>query len=712
MKPISKSIPKRDHLTKANGSAMYVCDYPTEDVLFGKLLRSGVPKANILNVKLPGLPEGYHYIDKNDVPGTNQVAIVLKDTPVFAESTVEHIGDPIGMIVGPNEHEVNRLLNETKIEYKELEPVFDVKKSDVVFFDYNYEKGDIEKAFIEADKIFEEEFETGLQEHMYLETNGLIADYSNGKIHIHGSIQCPYFVHDAVVHAMGIKHEDVSVAQDTMGGGFGGKEDHPSVMACQAAVAAYKLKKSVRIIYDRKEDVEATSKRHPSFCHYKVAVKDNHITGMQINVLYDAGAYTTLSPVVLQRGIIGACGIYNVPNLKVHGQARKTNTVPSGAFRGFGAPQTFFAVEMMMTHIAKDLGIDPVEFKLKHVSKQGELTSTSGKFHEPVPIPSMIDRVIKASDYYKKKEKYEKSTRLKSTHTKRYRRGIGLSAVYHGGGFTGNGERDLIKAVVKLKKDPIGNVEILTAITDMGQGINTVFAKIVSQELNLPIDRIIINYPDTSKVPNSGPTVASRSVMIVGELLRKAAAKLKEDWIDGREQIIEEHYKHPEFLIPFDLSTFYGDAYPSYSWAVNAVEVEIDTYTGCIDVIGAWGSFDVGTPIDENIVIGQMEGGFLQSIGYGMMEKMTAVNGRIRNNTFSDYIIPTAVDVPNMHVMLHVEDYSHGPYGAKGAGELPHVGGAPAVIDAIQNALGVTLNKTPFLAEDVMDVLRRQKSNG
>jgi len=281
-----------------------------------------------------------------------------------------------------------------------------------------------------------------------------------------------------------------------------------------------------------------------------------------------------------------------------------------------------------------------------------------------------------------------------------------MSAVYHGAGFTGNGERDIIKAVVRLRKRSDGRVEVLTANTDMGQGLVIAFVKIVATELGLPYDHIIVDPPDTSNVPNSGPTVASRSVMIVGELLRRAAVRLKAEWIDGREQMIEEHYKHPEFLIPFDMDKFQGDAYPTYSWAVNAVEVEIDTYTGCIKITGAWGSFDVGTPIDENIVIGQMEGGLLQSLGYGMMEHISADQGRIRNNSFSDYMIPTAVDIPNMHVMLYVEDYPFGPYGAKGAGELPHVGGAPATVEAIQNALGMNLYKAPFLPEDVMDALR------
>ena len=699
MKPISKSVPKRDHSAKTNGSAVYVCDYPAAGMLHGRILRSAVARGNILSVKLPGLPEGYWYIDKNDVPGKNEVHIVLDDTPVFAETTVEHIGDPIGMIAGPDEREVKRLLAEVEVQYEELTPVFDARESDVVFFDYGYEKGDIDKAFFEADRVFEEKFETGLQEQMYLETNGVIAEYKDGLMHVRGSLQCPFYVHRAVAGALGFESEKVSIAQDITGGAFGGKEDYPSLLGCQAAVAAYKTGKPVRIIFDRKEDIESTSKRHPSFCTYQVAVKDGRVTGMNIEALYDAGAYTTLTPVVLQRGTIGACGVYNIPNLKVHGQARKTNTVPNGAFRGFGGPQTFFAAELMMTHIAKELGVDSVDFKLAHVSKQGDLTSTSGRYHFPVPIPAMVGEVLTASDYYKKKEAFKNQTG-------RYRKGIGLSAVYHGAGFTGNGERDLIKAVARIRKDYAGFVEILTANTDMGQGLETTFVKIVSQALDLPPERIIINKPDTAWAPDSGPTVASRSLMVVGELLRRAAVRLREEWVDGEEQVIEEKYKHPEFMIPFNMEAFRGDAYPTFSWAVNAVEVGIDTLTGEISIAGAWGSFDVGTPIDENIVIGQMEGGFLQSLGYGMMEKITAEKGRIRNNTFSDYMIPTALDVSNMHVILYDGDYPYGPYGAKGAGELPNVAGAPAVIDAIQNALGVNLNKAPFLPEDVMDVLR------
>jgi len=679
---------------------MYVCDYPTEGMLFGRILRATVAKGVVRSVTLPELPEGYLYVDEHDIPGVNEVHMVQDDTPVFTRN-VEFIGEPIGMLFGPDERVVDKLLSEFEVVYKELEPVFDARKSDVVFFDYNIEKGDVAAAFRDADNVYEEVFETGLQEQMYLETNGMIAQYKEGKMYVHGSLQCPYYVHTAVTRVTGLAPEDVIVRQDVTGGGFGGKEDFPSTLACQAAVAAYNAEgQAVRVVFDRQEDTLATSKRHPSFCTYKVAVKDGKITAMDADVLLDAGAYTTMSMVVLQRATIGGCGVYHIPNLVTHGHARKTNTPPNGAFRGFGGPQVFFAVEMMMTHVAKELGVDPADFKLAHVTKQGDLTSTSGRYHFPVPIPKMMSDVIRESDYYTKRKAFKNQSG-------RYRKGIGLSCVYHGAGFTGNGERDIINAVAKLHKYSDGKVEILTSNTEMGQGLATTFTKIVARELGISTERVIIELPDTSRIPDSGPTVASRSVMVVGELLRRAAARLKTEWADGEEQEITQHYEHPEFLIPFDLDSFRGDAYPTFSWAVSAVEVEIDTFTGYISIIGAWGSYDVGTPIDENIVTGQMEGGFVQSLGYGMMEKHVSRNGRISNSKFCDYMLPTALDFTNMKVMLHVEEYPDGPFGAKGAGEMSHVGGAPAVVDAIQNALGVSLNKAPFLPEDVMDVLRR-----
>ena len=711
MEKISQSVVKKDHASKMSGRSVYVADYNTakdgRGILTGKILHAKVARAKVLGVDLPALPEGYLYVDAKDIPGDNNVNIVLDDMPVFCRDTVEYIGGAIGMIVGPDEKEVDRLLKATEVRYEELPPVLDLRTAEHAFFNYEYGHGDMEKAFAEADRVFEEEFETGYQEQTYLETQGMMAEpEADGVMYVHGSLQCCYYVHGAVKRVLGCDQNGVHILQDVTGGGFGGKEAFPSILATQVAVAAKKANAPVRCVFDRREDMEYTSKRHPSICRYRAAVKDGKVTALDADVTFNAGAYSTLSAVVLQRGIIAAPGVYSIPNIHVVGRALKTNTSPCGAYRGFGAPQTFFAVEMFMTHIAQDLGVAPLAFKEAHLAKQGDLTSTCGRYHFPVPVQDMINEVDAASDFRKKYEAYNKPQ------TGRYRRGIGMSMYFHGAGFTGSGERDLIKAVAKLRKYADGRVEILASNGEIGQGVRTTFCKIVANELNLPFEKVFYDHPDTARVPDSGPTVASRSLMTVGELLRRASIRLKEIWEEGKEQEVEEHYREPDFLIPFYLDKFEGDAYPTYAWGVNAIEVEVDTLTGLTKVLGAYGNFDVGTPMDENIVMGQMEGGFLQGIGYASIEKMDYdAKGRIRNNSFSDYLIPTAMDVPNMKCMLHVEKYPDGPYGAKGAGELPLVGAPGAYVEAVEQALGnkkYRLGHAPFTAEDTLKTLEQE----
>lgn len=697
MENIGKSVVKIDNKVKASGATKYVGDLSTDGVLFGKFLRSSVAHAKINHITLPELPEGYMIVDKDDVTGENAVGIGLKDMPVFAVDTVEYIGDPILMVVGPDEQKVEEIVEQIIVDYDELPPVLNALESDHAFYEYQHQKGDVDAAFKNADSIYEEVLHSGYQEQMYLETNGIIADYHDGKLTIRGSMQCPYYLYKEVHEATGLEKEKIQIIADPTGGGFGGKEDFPSILACQTAVATIKAKKPVRVVFDRREDVTVTSKRHPLTAKYKAAIKDGKVTAMDIDLVYDGGAYSTLSMVVLQRGTICANGVYNMENLRVHSKVTKTNTVPKGAYRGFGAPQVFFCSDLFMEHIAKYLGKDSLEFKKQHIVKQGDSTSTLGKFHFHVPLNEMIEEIDQLSDYTKKRKLYDKPQ------TGRYRKGIGLSLSLHGCGFTGSGERDLIKAVLKLKKHKDGTVEILASNTDIGQGIRTTLPKIAGKELGIPYDQIIYNDPDTDLVPDSGPTVASRSLMVVGELVRRAAKRLKEEWIDGEEQIFEERYKHPEYLIPFSIQNFRGDAYPTYAWSVQVIELEIDTVTGLHNVLGAYGNFDVGTPIDINILKGQMEGGMLQSIGHASMEYMDHDNkGRIRNNSFSDYIIPTAMDVKNLQVQFHVAEFPEGPYGAKGAGELPNVGTAAAYIAAVEQALSQNVNHIPFTVEDTL----------
>ena len=567
-----------------------------------------------------------------------------------------------------------------------------------VMNEYSYQAGDVNKAFSKAAEIITETFHTGYQEQAYIETNGVIAKYEDGAVTVYGTMQCPFYVHGAIMQAFGLPAGKVRIVQTVTGGAFGGKEDYPSLISCYAALAAYKTGKPVRMIMSRREDMSVTPKRHPSRIVISSAINaSGELTGIKVDTTLDGGAYDGLSTVVLQRALICAAGAYNIKNLSVRGRAMVTNTIPTGAFRGFGAPQSFFAIETHMSHLAKRLGLDPLAFKSKYIVRQNDPTPTGGQYHDPVILTEMIEKADEFSDYTQKHKAYQNQTG-------RYRRGIGISLFFHGCGFTGSAERDLIKSVVHLLKRKDDKVEILVSITDMGQGVKTTFSKIVSQILQLPLEDVICENPDTLKVPNSGPTVASRSIQVVGRLLEKAAERLKAEWKSGKRQMIEEHYVHPD-LIPWNLETFSGDAYATFAWGVNVVEVELDTLLATTRITGAWGIFDVGTPIDQKVMQGQMEGGMLQGIGYASMEKMERFKGAVRQNSLTDYIIPTSMDTVNFHTCMVNNPYQNGPFGAKGAGELTLVGAAPAYVAAVENAVGKDFYEIPLSPEKIMEVI-------
>ncbi len=695
------SVRKVDAFDKASGAEKYVADLQLKQYCHGAFIRSDRAHAKVLAINYPAMPDGYHYVDHRDISGNNQVHIVLDDMPIFAGGIVKYIGDPIALIVGPDIEVVRSIVEQTKIDYEDMPAIIDPADAVEKHFEYAINKGDFAKVLAEADDIYEQTFVTGLQEQAYLETQGMIAYYENDIVTVRGSLQCPYYVERAVMQALNLPAERVQIIQDTMGGAFGGKEDYPSILGCQVAVATYKTGLPIRVVFERREDIIATSKKHPSKSHYRATIKDGKVTGVSVEIRYDGGAYSTLSSVVLQRGLISSTGVYTFDNLAIHGDVAVTNTVPNGAFRGFGAPQVFFAIEMFMNHLADHLKIDRLEFKRSYLSKQGDRTSTNGIYHFPVPIGPMMDEVAQKSDYYNKKKLYSQPQ------TGRYRRGIEMSHYFHGGGFTGNGEIEIIKAVAKVKKYADDRVEILAANTDMGQGVFTTFRKIVGQELGIPYDQIIYNYPDTLKVPDSGPTVASRSIMIVGELIRQAALQLKENWQAGVEQVFEARFKPADYIIPFDIENFQGDAYPSFSYGVVACEVEVDTLTGMHNLLGVYGTFDVGTPIDHNIVLGQLEGGVMQGIGHSYMEEMHIDSkGRIRNNSFSDYLLPTSLDAPMLDLSTYVEPYPEGPFGAKGCGELPVVGVAAAYIGALETCVGRNINEMPMTVERTLAYLK------
>jgi CO/xanthine dehydrogenase Mo-binding subunit len=428
--------------------------------------------------------------------------------------------------------------------------------------------------------------------------------------------------------------------------------------------------------------------------------KNKQILAFKSNVGLDAGANIGLSGVVLSRALIACTGAYTIDDLEVNGDVFLTNTVPNGAYRGFGAPQMLFAVEMFIHHIAKEIDVDPLELRLKYLAKQGDRTSTQGTFNDPIIMNDMIEKAMEVSDYKQKKIDFAKE----GVH-----KGIGMSWFLHGCGFTGSGESTHINALVKLRKDSEDKVHILIAAVDMGQGIRTTMMKIVSQILDIPMEQTVYDLPDTDKVPDSGPTVASRTIMIVGGLVARAAKQLKEKWVNGEDITVSERYKQPEY-IKWDEDNFVGDAYPAYSWGVNIVEVDVCPVTYQVTLNHVWSVYDVGKSIDDRIIVGQADGGIMQGIGYGYLEVMNAKDGRIQQKNVTDYIIPTSVDSPPLDTYIMDNPYPLGPYGAKGAGELTLVGGAPAVALAIEEAIGQKVYKIPVTPEYIMELMKNGKN--
>ncbi len=705
---ISTPMNRFDAADKIRGEARYIGDMFFEEFFYAKTLRSTMARAKILSIEYPELPEGYYIVDKNDIPNKNRVKIVTYDMPFFAEDTVNYIGEPIALVVGKEKNIIEELLAKVKVNYEILDPIYTIEEAscklpiygkDNLYADYHYKKGDIQQAYKEAYKVFTKEYETGYQEHIYLEPQGVAASYKDGKVTIYGSMQCPYYVKDAVVEALGFEGNRVQIIQTTTGGAFGGKEEYPSLTGGHVAFATIKCNKPVVLIFDRDEDIECTTKRHPSKIKVTMLVdKYNKIIGIDNDIRLDGGAYCGLTNIVLQRAMFTATGVYNIPNVSVRGRAIATNTVPGGGFRGFGAPQGFFALEMHMEYIAKELGLTSLEFKKINLAKTGDLTSTGGVYRGYVPTKELIDRIEEMSQYSKKYKEYKSSDTLK---------GIGMSLFFHGGGFTGSGERDHIKAVVKLRKYKDDSVEILISNVEMGQGTQTTLRKIVAMELKVPINKIILVNPDTDRVPNSGPTVASRTIMIVGKLLQKAAIKLKECWISGEEQQITENYKFPDGFY-WDDSKFEGDAYNEYSWGANVVEVLVNPLTFEVKVLGVYAVFDIGVPIDEKIIRGQIDGGMLQGLGHGSIEKLEINNGRLIQRTNTDYVIPTALDFPKIESATIRNPYENGPFGAKSAGELTFIGAPVAYALAIENALGIDICKIPVTPEYLMEVMNNE----
>ena len=733
-----RSPARREGPAKLTGAALYADDIVVPGAWYGATIRSSDAHARFVAIEQdPAFDwSAVVVVTAADIPGDNIVSSIKADQPILVPlpGEIQHHAEPLLLLAAPDKATLRAARQAITVRTEPLPPVFDPLASDHAFAHYDIETGEVDAAMAAADVILEGEYRVGHQEQLYIENNAMIAvPRDDGGVVVTGSLQCPYYVHAALKRGLGLDDRQAQVVQAETGGGFGGKEEYPSMIALHAALLSQKAERPVRMIYDRHEDIAATTKRHPAIVRHRTGVTaDGRLLAQDIEVVMDGGAYCTLTPVVLSRGALHAGGPYRCPNVRIRARATRTNTPPNGAFRGFGAPQVEFATETHLNRIAERLGLSPLEIRRRNVYHLGDATPTGQVLRESVAGEEVLERAAEAAEFEHLRRRYERERAQRGgsgtipgsplrTERARIAKGVGLALAWHGAGFTGSGEVKLA-SVVSVELTGEGRLRILTASTEMGQGTKTIFPQLAADALGVPIEAVEMAPQDTSIVPDSGPTVASRTAMVVGGMVIKAARRLRdqvEAATGGRFAVsyvayarangpirIDERFE-PYPGVTFDDDTYRGDAYPAFGWAACVARVDVDLDTGEVHVRDVVAADDVGHVIHPVLAEGQVEGGTLQAIGYATIEEIKLRDGRYLNDRLATYIIPTSLDAPRISTILVEAPFSGAPHGAKGVGELPMDVGAPAVVAAIADATGAWISELPASPERVLAAIAR-----
>jgi CO/xanthine dehydrogenase Mo-binding subunit len=725
---VGQRMRRPDAPDKVKGTALYVDDLAFSGSLLGGVLRSPHAHARIADLDVTqarSVPGVRAVVTAKNLPGKNLIPMIQSDWPILAAQYVRHVGEPVALIAAETPEALRQGLASIVVDYEPLAAMLDMEQAlatGEVMAHWKVRRGEASVAMMRSDLVIvEETYHTPYQEHAYIEPNGMIAlPDGQGGVIVYGSMQCPFYVQKAVATALGTSLNRVRVVQTVTGGGFGGKEDTPSMPGAHAALLAMAAGAPVRLILSREEDMATMSKRHPGRIRMRTAVTpDGYLLAAEVDYLLDGGAYATLSPVVLFRGTVHACGPYRVPNVKVDARVVRTHKIPCGAFRGFGEPQIVFAAESQMDLLAERLGMDPLELRRRNALDVGDETITGHKLTSSVGLREVLSKVAESSDWLRKRKEY-------AADAGPVRRGIGVAACYYGVGLGAMGKY-MNPAGASLVVAADGSVTVAVGTTEMGQGMITVLTQIAAEALGCPAELVRIVEADTSRVPDSGPTVASRTTVMSGNAIREAATKIRAamqaftsdrglSWKDAVTACVQNQVGLAAFgwSVPpdtsFDLTTGQGEAYICYSFSANVVEAEVDTVTGETRVTKVHSAHDAGRVINPTTAEGQVEGGVMQGLGYALMEEHVVRDGRILNDQFSTYIIPTPMDTPEIKSILVEHHYPWGPYGAKGLGETPIIGVAPAVTGAIAHATGARLNEIPATPERVFAALRRKAS--
>ena len=754
---VGQSVIRKDAQSKADGTALFVDDYAYGGMLFAAAVRSPRPHIRIRGIdskaaeKMPGFVT---LVTHKDVPGKNEWPLVKLDYPFLPSDEARFHGETVALAIAKTRFEAVEAARAVRILYDELpfieDPLAAMEKGapkiygdDNIFSSYVIRRGDVDAAVREAAAVVEGTFTTNYQVHVYMETQGAIAfPEADGAMTIYGTMQCPFYVHEGVAAALNVAHNKVRVVQRVTGGGFGGKEDVPALVAAHAAIAARKTGRPVKLVYERDEDFQSMSKRHPSWSKVMYAAKkDGTITACRVKYVLDGGAYATLSPIVLWRGTVHAPGPYSIENVFVETYAAATNKVPCGAYRGFGQPQICFANESLIDELAAKLHMDPLELRLKNLLRVGDKNTSGQVIKDSCGMEEALVTVRKKSGWDDKYGKLDQSGTVK--------KGIGVSINHYGVGLGAGGKYlDRAGANVSVHKD--GSVFVAVGNTEMGQGAQTVLCQIAAETLNAPYSALRMTEVDTTRVPDSGPTVASRTTLMSGNAILDACAPIREhifatarnlltakganqdaDMIAsggiftcGKQEVsfaetakdcwgnrlkMSEQGWYVAPVTSFDNKDGQGIPYPIYSYSANIAEVAVDTETGVTTLLRLTCAHDMGKAVNPQLATGQIQGGALQGLGYALTENLVYKNGVMLNPNMTDYLVPSSVEVPEFDCTIIEHPYDKGPYAAKGFGETPLIGPAPAIANAIKNACGKRISDLPLLPERVWDALNGEK---
>ena len=731
--PVGASVPRVDGVAKVTGRALYLDDLDAASAWHGATVRSQVAHGVLEAIELdPAFDwSAVVVVTAADIWGKNAIVLIEDDQPALVPigGRVMHRDEALALVAAPTRALAFAAARAVRPRIAPLPAVFDVDEALTgaerlygatnVFKQFLIRKGhatdaELDAAFAGAAQVIEGTYTTSPQEQMYIEPQAMMADWRDGRCHIVGSMQCPFYVHKAMKALLACGPDGVVITQAVTGGGFGGKEEYPSMIAAHAALLSHKAARAVKIVYDRDEDIAATTKRHPSRTRHRLAVAaSGELLAIDIDVVMDGGAYLTLSPVVLSRGVLHAAGPYRCPIVRVRGRVVATNHPPHGAFRGFGAPQTTFAYERQMQKLARRLGEDPLALRKRLALRPGDTTATGQLLQFSVGT----DEVIAAIEATAGAPPVRDGVNAQGAPV---RRGRGVCFYFHGAGFTGSGEQHLAgRAAVAVAS---GGFEVRSSSSDMGQGSITIFTQLAAAALGVDPAHVTVIDPSTSRVPDSGPTVASRTAMVVGGLVERAARAVRkklEAWAAEQNltgslveiarahaaatqaELVETATYEPPPGIHWDDATYTGSAYPVYGWAACLVDVEVDLDSYEVAITRCVQAVDVGKALNPAIVRGQIEGGTLQALGWAVLENVVYKEGKVANANMTNCIVPTFADAPELETILVEVPYPFGPSGAKGVGEIPMDGPAAAVANAVEDALGCAFDALPISPEAV-----------